>query len=82
MDGTGRPDPTSPPPSSFPKQLGRLVKLDEEQIPTEIFARIDTGADAHIAGRDVAGYGIPDGTHKSLFAVPLHRKRLAAECVK
>lgn len=82
MDGTSRPDPSSPPSPHFPKQLGRLVKLTEEQVPVEILARIDTGADAHIAGKDVAGHAVSDGVHKSLFAVPLQRKKLAAECVK
>lgn len=80
MDGTGRPDPTSP--STHTKQLGRLMKIAEEQNQQFVFARIDTGADAHIAGKEVSGNAIPDGVHKSLFAVPLQRKKLAAECVK
>lgn len=82
MDGTSRPDPSSPASPHFPKQLGRLVKLTEEQTPIEVLARIDTGADAHIAGKDLSGHAIPDGVHKSMFAVPLQRKKLAAECVK
>lgn len=80
MDGTGRPDPTSPLPAT--KHLGRLMKVAEEQVQREIFARIDTGADTHIAGKEILGYAVPDGVHKSLFSVPLQRKRLAAECVK
>lgn len=73
MDGTGRPDPSSPVPSG--QTLGRLMEISEEQTQRYILARIDTGADAHIAGREVLGYATPDGVHKSLFAVPLQRKR-------
>lgn len=43
------PKPTPPP----PPQLGRLQELVEEQEEYHIWARIDSGADAHIAGRDV-----------------------------
>lgn len=61
-------------------QLGRL-QVSEEQEEYTIWARVDSGADDHIAGKDVLGHGIPAGRHESLFSVPLQRKAIAADCV-
>lgn len=69
-------------PLSSGQQLGRLTILEPEQGDYRIWARVDSGADDHIAGKDVLGHGVPDGRHESLFAVPLQRKALAADCVK
>lgn len=82
MDGNVTPAPKSGNQATPKPQLGRLVRLTDEQIEHIIWARIDSGADDHIAGKDTIGHGIPAGRHPSLFAVPLQRKSLAAECVK
>lgn len=64
------------------KQLGRLSEVEDVRSDYRVWARVDSGADAHIAGKDVLGHGVPDGRHESLFSVPLQRKALAADCVK
>lgn len=86
MNGNTKSAPSTAGPNAnggaAPVQLGRLVKLTEEQDQYKIWARVDSGADAHIAGKDVLGHGVPDGRHESLFAVPLQRKALVADCVR
>lgn len=78
MDGTGRMEGAATPQPKSGKQLGRL-EADEGFY---VLCRVDTGADAHILGKEFMGHVIPTGKSEQMFSVPLARRKLAAEMGK